>query len=118
LQAKGFPTKCNKWIKEILSLGTSTILLNGVPHKDFECERGVKQGDPLLPHLLAAGLLQSISNKACQQGHLGIPIPRMDIEKFPIIQSVDDTLLFMQADAKQLFCLLKLFYTPLTETLG
>ena len=86
-----------------------------MPRKDFECERGVKQGDPLLPliFVFTAGLLQSISNKACQQGLLGIPIPGTDIENFPIIQSVDDTLLFMQADAKQLFCLLKLFYTPL-----
>jgi hypothetical protein len=78
-------------------MGTSSVLLNGVPGKDFECKRGVRQGDPLSPLLfvLAAELLQCIINKAYQMGLLGLPIPVRDTENFPIIQYADDTLLFL-----------------------
>jgi hypothetical protein len=56
---------------------------------------------------MAADLLQSIINRACQQGlfGFGLSIPNRDIDHFPIVQCVDDTLLIMQANARQLFCL-------------
>lgn len=51
LQAKGFPAQWCTWIQDILRSGTSSVLLNGVPGKDFVCKRGVRQGDPLSPLL-------------------------------------------------------------------
>lgn len=36
---------------------------------------------------------------------LKLPIPKEDQIDFPIIQYADDTLLFMQADSRQLICL-------------
>jgi hypothetical protein len=72
LSHRGFGPKWLGWVRDILQSGTSSVLLNGVPGKSFHCKRGVRQGDPLSPLLfvLAADLLQSIINKARQQGLL------------------------------------------------
>ena len=51
LKYQGFDAKWIGWIKELLSSGSSSILLNGIPGKEFNCKRGVRQGDPLSPLL-------------------------------------------------------------------
>jgi len=87
-----------------LSFSTSKALLNGVPGKTIHCTRGVRQGDPLSPLLfvLAAGLLQSLLNKAKDIGLLSLPIPPNATPDFPVIQYADDTLIVMEGDARQL----------------
>jgi hypothetical protein len=108
----GFPERWLVWITNILNSGSSAILLNGVSGKFFKCKRGVGQGDPLSPLLfvLAAKLLQVLTNQAASLNLLKAPIPQPR-EDYPIIQYADDTLLIMQADARQLFFLKSLVIT-------
>lgn len=80
----------------ILSSGSSSVMLNGVPGRPFKCKRGVRQGDPLSPLLfvVAADLLQSIVNKAANDNVLAHPLGNTFGGDFPIIQYADDTLIF------------------------
>jgi hypothetical protein len=77
--------------------------LNGIPGKQFECKRGVRQGDPIshLFYLFGSNLLQSVLNDLVQQGLLTLPIHTNDPD-FPIVQYADDTLLILPADKDQL----------------
>jgi hypothetical protein len=79
LEKLGFPSRWLHWTQEILNFGSSTILLNGVPGKFFQCRRGVRQGDPLSPLLfvLAAELLQVVLNKASNIGLLQRPLDQI-----------------------------------------
>ena len=98
LQCKGFDSRWNSWINNILSSGSSSVLLNGVPGKHFVCKTGVRQGDPLSPLLfvIAVDLLQSVINEMCSRNILSLPIPT-NSNDYPIVQYVDDTLIVLPA---------------------
>jgi hypothetical protein len=72
MQQLGFSAKWAAWVHQILSSATTSVLLNGVPGKNINYQRGVRKGDPFSPLLfvLAVDLLQSIINRAHQQGLL------------------------------------------------
>lgn len=46
-----FSRRWRMWIRGILASARASVLINGSPSKEFQYERGVRQGDPLSPFL-------------------------------------------------------------------
>ena len=88
----------------LLESGSSSILLNGIPGKEFKCKRGVRQGDPISPLLfvLVTDLLQSLINKAWSEGPINLPINQPASENFRVIQYAVDTLIALLANVEDL----------------
>jgi hypothetical protein len=109
LACQGYDEKWLHWMSMIMGMGTSSVLLNGVPGKIFFCKRGVRQGDPLSPIIFVsvAELLQCMVNQLFHEGIFQVPLPIPNTD-FPIIQYADDTLVIIQACPIQLLALKEL----------
>lgn len=115
----GFNDKWLGWIRSLFTSGKSSVLLNGVPSRQFFCKCGVRQGDPLSPliFVLAAYLLQAAINEAFRQGKINLPFPRQNQNDYPVVQYADDTILIMPACPAQAL-LIKDILTDYASSIG
>ncbi|XP_022041114.1 uncharacterized protein LOC110943688 [Helianthus annuus] len=51
LRQLGFPIRWCLWVEGILMSVRSSVLVNGAPTFEFDCKKGIRQGDPLSPFL-------------------------------------------------------------------
>ncbi|KAJ0752293.1 putative RNA-directed DNA polymerase [Helianthus annuus] len=67
---KGFPERWCHWIKGILKSARSSVLVNGSPTFEFQCYKGLRQGDPISPFLfiLVMDVLSCLIDKAKSEG--------------------------------------------------
>ena len=68
----GFDDKWLGWMETIFISHVSSVLLNGVPNRKFQCKCGVRQGDPLSAYLFlfVAEALSLLLNDASASGSL------------------------------------------------
>lgn len=52
----GFGEKWRLWIRGCIKSARASVLVNGVPTKEFSMERWVRQGDPLSPFLFVIAM--------------------------------------------------------------
>ncbi|MFS7991078.1 putative RNA-directed DNA polymerase [Helianthus anomalus] len=74
----GFPQLWRKWVFGILSSARAAVLVNGSPTFDFQCHKGMRQGDPLSPFLflLVMEALSACFSKADELGLVeGVRLP-------------------------------------------
>ncbi|KAK9067117.1 hypothetical protein SSX86_014442 [Deinandra increscens subsp. villosa] len=74
----GFPFRWCSWIDGILKASRVSVLINGSPTLEFQCSRGLRQGDPLSPFLfvIAMEALSCILRKAESAGLFsGVSLP-------------------------------------------
>nr|XP_043625514.1 uncharacterized protein LOC122596934 [Erigeron canadensis] len=75
----GFPPKWCTWIYGLLSSARAAVLVNGTPTFEFQCGKGMRQGDPISPFLFLIVMegFSCMINKATASGFLaGLKLPK------------------------------------------
>ncbi|GJV51737.1 putative RNA-directed DNA polymerase, eukaryota, reverse transcriptase zinc-binding domain protein [Tanacetum coccineum] len=110
----GFGDKWRRWIASCPSSASISVLINGPPSKEFEMERGLRQGDPLSPFLflIVFEALQISIIEACNSGLFsGVSLVEGGFN-ISLLQYADDALFFgkwSRSNARNLVLILKCF---------
>ncbi|KAJ9542202.1 LOW QUALITY PROTEIN: hypothetical protein OSB04_028708 [Centaurea solstitialis] len=110
----GFGVIWRDWMKGCLSTAKVSVLINGAPTKEFNLNKGVRQGDPLAPFLfiLAAEGLAVIMKEAHRANIFhGVQLVN-GLEDVSLFQFADDAIIagdWNHNNAKNLIRILKCF---------
>ncbi|XP_028070421.1 uncharacterized protein LOC114272902 [Camellia sinensis] len=97
----GFGKKWISWIQECVSTARISILVNGSPTKEFNPQKGLKQGDPLSLFLfnLVVEALNILFQRAMDLRLLkGVSVGANDEVQLSHLQFADNSLLFCEAE--------------------
>ncbi len=99
LAARGFGDLWIQWMDSLLTSASAAVLLNGVPGKQFNYTKGLRQGDPLSPllFLMCVDVLFRMMQRATTEGHLP-PLGVGDV-CLHTLQFADDLLLFFDGSS-------------------
>ena len=104
LEGMGFGDLWRYWIKKCITSASMSVLINGVPSKPFQMERGLRQGDPLSPFLFV--LMGEVLNRMMQRAaslnlFKGVSVGKDGLH-LTHLQFADDTLVFCEAEQEYL----------------
>lgn len=71
LKVMGFPSRWNSLIMKCVSTVSFSVLVNGIPHREFCPQRGLRQGDLLSPYLFIL-CVEAISAMLSSAVHNGL----------------------------------------------
>ncbi|XP_016207494.1 uncharacterized protein LOC107647967 [Arachis ipaensis] len=95
LEKMGFGRTWRSWVRECVRTASISILINGSPSKPFKMERGLRQGDLLLPFLfvLVVDVLNRMIGEAVRNGQISPFLVGQDNIELSHLQFADDTIL-------------------------
>lgn len=95
----GFPSQWVRWIMACVQSVSYSMQLNGLPFKPFQANKGLRQGDPLSPFLLAISMeyLSRCLDELKEDPDFNFH-PKCERIKLTHRMFADDLLLFTRAD--------------------
>ncbi|KAK2642951.1 hypothetical protein Ddye_024714 [Dipteronia dyeriana] len=97
LKEMGFGLKWRHWVWNCISSPKFSVLVNGKPSREFELERGLRQGDPLSPLLfnVVAEGLNALLRKAIYLNMIKGAVLGNEDEQIFHLQFAEDTIVFL-----------------------
>ncbi|KAK2659185.1 hypothetical protein Ddye_005718 [Dipteronia dyeriana] len=98
LKDMGFGSRWRQWVNSCILTPSISVLVNGSPSNPFNLERGIRQGDPILPFLfnIVIESLSCLLKKAFELDMLrGAVFGREELH-LSHLQFADDTIIFLE----------------------
>ncbi|XP_022015087.1 uncharacterized protein LOC110914609 [Helianthus annuus] len=110
-----FPALWCKWVKGVLESVRSSVLVNGSSTFEFNCQKGIRQGDPASPFLFLVVMeaLSGMIKKACLVGAFdGVRLPNQGLVLSHLLYADDGMIMgeWLDFNFDNLKRILRIFY--------